>query len=288
MTTTAEPRIGAHCHGGLKGAVKTARAIGAQAIQIFIGSPQSWKRSPPEAAVVDRFRAEVVEHDLGPVFVHGSYLINLAAQRPPILGKSVASLAWQLRAADRAGAAGLIFHPGSAGTASWDEALPKTVRAMEQVLEGYDGACRLLLETCAGQGATIGCRFEEMRDIMDALGRDERIGVCWDTQHLLASGYDVASRDGLEATVSAFDREVGLDWLCAIHANDSKVPLGARRDRHENIGEGHIGRAAFRRMLLHPALRPMPWILETPGFGGKGPDRESITLLHDLSRSPVA
>ena len=278
----ALPRIGAHCKGGLAGAVRTALEIGAEAIQIFIGSPQTWKRAIPDEATVCAFRSGVAEHRLGPVFVHGSYLLNLAAGDDRIRDLSVATLAWQLREADRAGAEGLIFHPGACGSCEIALALRRVVDGMATVLDGYSGRCRLLVETTAGQGTTIGSRFEDIGFLLRELGTDDRLGVCWDTCHLFSAGYDVATRHGLERTLEAFDHEVGLHRLHAAHANDSKTPLGSRRDRHENIGEGHIGIIAFRRMLRHPALRPVPWILEVPGLDDHGPDRANIDVLRRL------
>lgn len=275
--------VGAHCSGGAKGCVASAHKIGAQAIQIFLGSPQSWKE--PTLATTDLTNlAKTVKQDkLGPLFVHGNYLVNLASASKENLTKSVGNLALSLRLADTAGAQGLVFHPGSAGQATYQDALARVVDSVETVLSGYKGSCRLLLEVCAGQGQTIGCNFQQFADILKALDYDERIGVCWDTCHLFNAGYDVSSDKGLEATVAEFDALVGFQWLFAIHANDSKTPLGARRDRHENIGMGHIGRAGFSRMLHHPRLRHLPWILEVPGFENKGPDRQNIETMHELA-----
>jgi deoxyribonuclease IV len=279
----AAPRIGAHCKGGLAGAVQTALSIGAEAIQVFIGSPQTWRVAIPDETTVAAFRADVARHRLGPVFVHASYLVNAAAVAGPIRDKSIVTLYWQLREAERAGAAGLIFHPGSFGTAERRDALGRVAAAMAVVLDGYSGSCRLLLETTAGQGASIGSRFEDLGDLLAAFPGDGRVGVCWDTCHLFAAGYDIATGAGLERTVAAFDDVVGLEHLHAVHANDSKTPLGSRRDRHANIGAGHIGETAFRRMLRHPALRPLPWILEVPGLEDGGPDRASIDTLRSLA-----
>jgi deoxyribonuclease-4 len=277
------PRIGAHVNGGLKGGVARALEIGAEALQIFIGSPQSWRPPNPQPKEIAGFRQGVAEHRLGPVFVHGLYLINLGAGREEVYEKSVASLAAQLRLADRAGAAGLIFHPGSAGSATFEEALPRVVAALERVLDGYAGAARLVLEVCAGQGQTIGDRFEELQAILAALGNDPRLAICWDTCHLFNAGYDIATADGLERTVAEFDRLIGLDRLIVVHANDSKSPLGSNVDRHENIGRGHIGEAAFARMLHHLALRDLPWILEVPGYDNEGPDRPNVETLRRLA-----
>jgi len=281
--TSDRLRIGAHVNGGLKGAVDKALRIGAEVMQIFIGSPQTWKTPTPGMQDFKNFKEAAKKHALGPNFVHGNYLVNLASTSYENLQKSVLNLHDALRLADQAGAEGLIFHPGSAGTASYKDAVQRVIKAIEIVLTDYDGNCRLLLEVCAGQGETIGDRFSELEDILSALGHDKRLGVCWDTCHLFNAGYDVSTKAGLDKTIDEFEKTVGFELLYAIHANDSKTPLGARRDRHENIGKGHIGEAGFRRMLQHPELRPLPWILEVPGFEDKGPDRQNIEILHRLA-----
>lgn len=279
--------IGAHCNGGLKGSVDKALEIGAQSMQIFIGSPQTW--APPKTTIDDfgKFKEGVKKHKLGPVFVHGNYLVNLATSSPDFLKKSLENMYAALRLADRCGAEGLIFHPGSAGTTPCKDAVRRVVKAIEIVLDDYSGNCKLLLEVCAGQGETIGDRFEEFADILEQLNYDKRLGVCWDTCHLFNAGYDVASETGLKKTVDQFEKTVGFEWLKAVHANDSKTPFAARRDRHENIGEGYIGAEAFQRMLQHPKLRHLPWMLEVPGFEQKGPDRKNIDLLHHLATTPI-
>ena len=276
--------IGAHCRGGIKGAVKHALEINAKPIQVFIGSPQTWLAPAPSLIEIAQFKSDVSQHNLGPVFVHGCYLVNLAAASADNLQKSIENLFLGLRYADAIGAQGLIFHTGSAGKADKQAALVTVVNSLEIVLADYKGSCRLLLEVCAGQGGTIGDQFSDLSTILSAMGHDKRLGICWDTCHLFSAGYDVSTQDGLNATIEEFERTIGFDWLYAIHANDSKTPLGARRDRHENIGQGHIGEAAFARMLQHKQLRSLPWILEVPGYQNKGPDRQSIETLHRLAQ----
>ena len=281
------PRIGAHVVGGLKGGVAKAREIRAEALQIFVGSPQTWRAPNPAAEDVEAFRAQVAAEGLGPVFVHGIYLINLAAERPDVYDKSVRSLIDQVGWAGRVGAEGLIFHPGSAGSAPYEEALGRVVAALERVLAEATGEARIVLEVCAGQGQTLGSRLQQLGDMIAGVGGDRRLAVCWDTCHLLGAGYDIASADGLERTLDEMERVVGLDRLVAVHANDSKLPLGSNRDRHENIGQGHIGEAAFGRMLTHPALSEVPFVLEVPGLDGNGPDLENIALLRRLAGRPL-
>jgi deoxyribonuclease-4 len=279
----AKPLIGAHTNGGITGAVKTALEIGAQSMQIFIGSPQTWKPPQPAGADIGQFKSDIKKYGLGPVFVHGNYLVNLASASRENLEKSVLNLYTALRLADQVGANGLVFHPGSAGSATRSEAIIRVLAALKVVLDGYSGQCRLLLEVCAGQGQTIGDDFSELGEILSEMDFDKRLGICWDTCHLYSAGYDVGTEKGLDRTVQEFEKYVGFEWLMAVHANDSKTPLGSKKDRHENIGQGHIGETAFRRMLQHPKLRHLPWILEVPGFENKGPDQKNIQILHRLA-----
>lgn len=282
-TAAVQPIIGAHVGGGLKNALPRAAEIGADTVQIFLGSPQMWKEPSPKTGELETFLKAATAHAIAPVFVHGNYLVNLASESRENFAKSVSNLGTALRLSDQLGATGLIFHPGSAGKAPYTEALNRVLTALAMVLDGYSGRCRLLLEVCAGQGETIGDRFCEFADILRAMGFDKRLGVCWDTCHLFNAGYDLSTEYGLSATIDEFAELIGFEWLLAVHANDSKTPLGARRDRHENIGQGYIGESAFRRMLHHELLRPLPWILEVPGVERKGPDKVNIDLLRRLS-----
>jgi deoxyribonuclease IV len=277
------PSIGAHVKGGIKGGVAHALEIGAQSMQVFVGSPQMWGTPKYLDEDVAAFRNGVADQKLGPVFVHGIYLVNLASGNEAVYGRSVTALRSQLNWSDRIGAKGLIFHPGSALSDSYEVAIGRVVAALSAVLDGYEGSTRILLEVCAGQGQTIGDRFEELADIIHALDDDPRLGVCWDTCHLFNAGFDISTAEGLNETVDSFERIVGFGRLDAIHANDSKTALGARVDRHENIGLGHIGEEAFGRMLNHPQLRDLPWLLEVPGMEKKGPDVENIQILKRLA-----
>ena len=275
--------IGAHCNGGLKSAPKKALEIGAQTVQIFIGSPQSWRSPTPDRDEIQEFKDEIRKNKLGPVFVHGTYLVNLASPTVANYENSIENLSIGLRLADAAGASGLIFHPGSTKGEPYEEALSRVVHSIERVLEDYQGKCRLVLEVCAGSGNTIGSKFSQFEDVFKALAFDKRLGVCFDTCHLYSAGYDIATDDGLQSTLAEFDELVGLQWLVAIHANDSKTPFGSGKDRHENIGEGSIGSKAFERMLAVKELRAVPWILEVPGFENKGPDRKNIEILRSFA-----
>lgn len=276
-------RIGAHVHaaGGLVNAIDRAVELGAETIQLFASAPQTWryKECPQEVGAL--FRAKAAEHDIQPVFFHGVYLINLATASPEHLAKSIDSLTFYQRTAALIGASGTIFHIGSHKGVGLDERLTQIVGALKEVLAGSPPGPWLVLENSAGMGMSIGSRFAELARIIEAIG-DDRVRVCLDTAHAFAAGYDITNPEGLDAALEEFDREIGLDKLVAVHANDSKVPLGAGVDRHENIGRGHIGRAGFEVIMRHPAFADVPFLLEVPGFDNKGPDAANVAILKEI------
>ncbi len=276
-------RVGGHVKGGVQGGVAHAREIGAETIQIFAGSPQTWRAPNHSDAAVAAFRDGVAEYDLGPVFVHGVYIANLASPKPATRHMSVAAVAGHLEWANRLGAAGLIIHPGSAGSEPLDEALERVVKGVGRALAQVDGPAQLLLECCAGQGATIGRTFAELQYVIHALDDDPRLGWVLDTCHAFNAGYDLTTEEGFAAMVAEIESTVGFERLAAIHANDSKTPLGKQVDRHENIGEGYIGDEAFARLLHHPGFADVPQILEVPGYDKQGPDRANIERLCRLA-----
>src|SRR5438128_2510281 len=193
--------------------------------------------------------------ELGPVFLHSVYLLNLASPLPDNVAKSVKSIGEHLHWADRLCADGLVIHIGSAGKEPYDVAEDRVVAALGPLLAGLDGKAKLLLETCAGQGATIGRSFEELGRIIKRLDGHPRLGVCLDTCHVFAAGCAIHEPDGVERTLGQLDRAVGLERLACIHANDSKAAFGSNVDRHENVGLGHLGDEPFARLLAAPALR---------------------------------
>ena len=280
--------IGAHVRGGVQGGLEHAREIGAETIQIFAGSPQTWRAPNHGDAEVAAFRERLAASGVGPVFIHGVYVTNLASPKPSTFHMSITAVAGHLEWANRLGAAGQIIHPGSAGSDPLDEALDRVVKGVGRVLDQVDGPAQLLLECCAGQGATIGRRFAELEYVMRALGDDPRLGWVLDTCHVFNAGYDLTTDDGLTTMVAEIEATVGFERLAAVHANDSKTPLGAQVDRHENIGEGHIGPEGFARVLQHPAFAEVPMLLEVPGFDKKGPDRANVDRLRQLAgRDPL-
>jgi deoxyribonuclease-4 len=255
--------------------------MGAEAIQIFSGAPYAWKRKNYTQAEVDAFRKKTEETGVGPAFIHGLYLVNLASSDPALLARSYDALVAEMKAASLINAGGVIFHIGSHKGAGYDSSVNQVVEYVRRVIENTPVDAFLVLENAAGMGGAIGSKFSELGTIIRAAGSD-RVKVCLDTQHSFAAGHDVKTRPGLDKMLEEFDRDVGLDRLVAIHANDSKCPLGGGIDRHENIGDGHIGRDGFENLLSHPALTEVPFLLEVPGIEDDGPDRENVEILKSL------
>lgn len=278
-------RIGAHVStsGGVHTAIGRALEIGADCIQIFAGAPQRWAEARFPDEDVAAFRQLAREHDIQPVFIHSAYLLNFASWDAELREKSVQSLVSGLRWAHRLGAAGVITHLGSAREVDPQQAEDLVCQSVAEVLGGAPEGTWLVLETCAGQGNTIGRRFEQIGSIIRRLGSDSRLQVCLDTAHVFEAGYEITTSEGLESTLRQFDGTVGLSRLVCIHANDSKTPLGSNVDRHENIGYGLIGEDAFKMILHHPLLRDIPFITEVPGLANQGPDRPNVEKLRSLA-----
>jgi deoxyribonuclease IV len=265
------PRLGAHLSiaGGLPRAVDRAEASRCESLQIFTKSAGQWRARPLPADEVALFRRRVEQTGLHPVVAHNSYLINLAAADPALRAQSCAALAEELDRADALGLDGLVMHPGSYTTGSEEEGLRLIADGLGNLLSSRPATRpRILLEHTAGQGTSLGHRFEHLRTIIDRLeagpAGSQRVGVCLDTCHLVAAGYDIVSEAGYRETFEAFDRVVGLERLNAFHLNDSKKPCGSRVDRHEHIGKGCLGLEPFRRLLNDSRFAGLPMLLETP------------------------
>lgn len=226
-----------------------------------------WRASSPgldEIRLLQRARERL---DLYPLAIHVNYLVNLASRDPLIRARSIACFRGELKRAAAIGAEHLVLHPGSYRGQSLEQGIEAFALGLRDAAKELSSrGCTVLLENTAGCGAQMGGRLEELRAIRDLAAEvtEIRVGYCLDTCHLLAAGYDVSSEAGLRATVRQADKVLGIENVKVIHANDSKVPLGSHVDRHENIGEGHIGKAGFRGILAHPKLRSKPFILETP------------------------
>jgi deoxyribonuclease-4 len=277
-------KIGAHVStsGGPVTCFDRAEAIGAEAAQIFLTPPQQWRSSRVDAEQVEAFCERARTSSCHPVFVHGVYLINLATADETMLTRSTSSLKSALTSCAQLGIQGVIFHLGSHKGQGLDAVFAQVCKACGDVLEATPDEVQLILENSAGAGGNIGSQFADLGRIIRTVGSD-RLKVCLDTQHAFAAGYDLSSAEGLETAMTELEQEAGFDKLVAVHANDSKVELGAGRDRHENIGEGYIGAEGFRRILHHRAFEDVPFLLEVPGFGeAKGPDQPNIDLLKQL------
>ncbi len=276
-------KIGAHVSsaGGISKSVARAADIGCETLQIFGSSPQGWAfKSVPEKEV-EAFRTASAEAGIGPAFLHAIYLINLGTPNPANLEKGVQSLTNYMKLAADIGANAVIFHPGSHKGAGYDAIFDQVVSALKRVLDDSPEGPSLAVENMAGMGEHIGAKFEELGRIIEAVG-SPRLKVCLDTQHSFAAGYDLATTPGIEAMITEFEDTIGKDRLAAVHANDSKRPCGSGVDRHDNIGEGFIGESGFATIMGHPAFRDVPFLLEVPGFEGKGPDQRNIDILKTI------
>lgn len=276
--------IGAHVStaGGLSTSIGRAEALGAECIQVFLCAPQRWQPPRHSDAEVEEFVRLVAAAGIGPNFAHTAYLINLASSDPVIRQRSVAALATCVEWSDRCRLAGVVVHVGSGRGQPIEEAEREVAEGLGQVLAA-GGTSPIVLENSAGSGDTLGARFDQIGALIDRLGRDRRLGLCLDTAHTFASGYDLRTQAGIDRALDEIERSVGFDRLALIHANDSKVGLGSAVDRHENIGQGQLGAEAFERMLSHPALADRPWVLEVPGYDNKGPDAENVRALRQLA-----
>ena len=273
-------KIGAHVStsGGISKAPARGREIGCEAIQIFGSSPQGWAFKAVPDQEVESFRQGAADSGIEAVFLHAIYLVNLGTSNTANLKKGIDSLINYMTLASRIGATAVIFHPGSHGGAGYESVLPQTVDAIKSVLEASPEGPYLAVENMAGMGQHIGARFEELGGILEAVN-SPRLKVCLDTQHSFAAGYDLTTGEGIEDMLAKLDDGPGSANVVAIHANDSKRPCGSGVDRHDNIGDGFIGEDGFAVFMGHPAFRDVPFLLEVPGFEGKGPDQQNVDIL---------
>jgi deoxyribonuclease-4 len=276
--------IGGHVstRGGIDKSVDNAVAIGAEVIQTHPTSPQAWRRLTLDATIVDSYRSKARAANLGGHFFHAVYLVNLASASSSLLKQSIGSLVHYMELAELIGADGVIFHPGSHKGAGFEPMLPQIAGAMREVLARTGSPAKLIVENSAGAGGTVGCSFEEVARIVDAVA-SERVAVCLDTAHAFANGYDLHTAGGIDATLDAFDDTVGLDRLIAVHANDSRAEFRSNVDRHANIGDGFIGSEAFGILLHDRRVQGLPFILEVPGEERQGPDLINVNRLRALA-----
>jgi deoxyribonuclease-4 len=281
--------IGAHVSssGGLTKALERGHELGADVIQIFTQSPRMWRSPSHTPAELEAYRvAQQSDPSVRATFCHATYLINLASPDDALAERSRACLVANLVAASALGAAGVIVHVGSHLGGGFEQAVDavsaRLVSALDEAAATLgDSPCPLLIENAAGAGGTVGRTFDEIAALIAATGDDHRLGMCLDTQHLFASGVPYRDATEADAVVVALDRAIGRGRLACIHLNDSKVPLGANRDRHQNLGDGEIGAEALGWLVSHPELGGVPAVLEVPG-AGDGPRAEDVTTARSI------
>jgi deoxyribonuclease-4 len=281
--------------GGLPRAVERAVVHRCEALQIFAKNANQWKGRPLPREEIRAFRASVKAAGIGAVVSHASYLINLAATAPGLRQQSLDAMGDEIDRAEALGLLGVVLHPGCYTHGSEAEGLELIAEALVGLLaERPRGRTMVLLEQTAGQGTSLGCTFEQLASMLAKAGDHTRLGVCLDTCHLLAAGYDICSPEGYADTFKRFGRLIGFNRLKLFHLNDSKKPLGSRVDRHEHIGRGHLGLEPFRRIVNDPRFRTLPMLLETPKEEGRPPtavvvdrfDARNLSTLRRLIERP--
>ncbi len=266
-SATADLLLGAHMSiaGGLDLAPLRGQEVGCRAIQLFTKSSNQWRARPLPTEEIERYRTNLQAAGIAHTVAHDSYLINLASTDPPSHQRSMTAFQEELERAEALGIPYLVAHPGAHLGAGEETGLHQVANCIRDLLKRTKGyRVQVALETTAGQGTSVGHRFEQIATILDQIGLPERTGVCLDTCHVFAAGYDIRTPQGYADVLGAFDQIVGISRLKVIHLNDSKRELGCRVDRHEHIGEGAIGLEAFRCLLTDPRLCRLPMILETP------------------------
>jgi deoxyribonuclease-4 len=281
--------IGAHVSpaGGLPKAIARGTERGCRAIQIFNQSPRMWKPTVYRDEDVAAFREAMAASEIDAVLIHTVYLLNCASEDPDIRAKSLASLTHSLRVGQAIGASGVVLHPGSAKTGDVGEAIARAGAAIGEALAESEG-CELHLENTAGAGGTLGRSFDELARLLEGSGAGARLGVCLDSCHLFASGYDIRTAKGVTDVLREATRKLGRGRVRSLHLNDSQTRLGANRDRHANIGTGELGEKGCAAFLSAPGLQRLPCVLETPGVNREGPPREEVLLAMELRRRGIA
>jgi deoxyribonuclease-4 len=259
-------RFGFHVSiaGGFLRIIDRAKARGCETIQFFSRNPRGWKYSPLNKKEAEAFRSSVQSSALFPIFIHMPYLPNIASSKAKFYKRSIHAIATDLQRAEQLGAQYLIIHIGHRMESSEDQAVDAVSQGIDQAFEKVKNEVILLVENTAGQGTEIGYAFDQIKRIIEGVHNHQRMGVCLDTAHAFEAGYDLSNQDGIEKTLETFESTIGLKRLHLLHLNDSKTPLGSRKDRHWHIGEGYIGREGFRCLVNHPLLNHLPGIMETP------------------------
>jgi deoxyribonuclease IV len=275
--------LGAHVSpaGGPANAVARGEALGCEAIQIFNQSPRAWRGRLYHDEEVAAYKEALAASPVQDLVIHAIYLINCASEEPEIREKSRTALTLALQAGDQLGARGVVLHAGSAKTGDVGEAIARAGEVIREALAESD-ACPLHLENTAGSGATLGRSFSELAALFEAAGGDHRLGLCLDSCHLYASGFDVRTAEGLTQTLDECVELIGVDKLGSLHCNDSKTALGSNVDRHAPVGTGELGDAGCGVFLSEPRFEGLPVIFEGPGFGGKQAERADLEAMSRL------
>jgi deoxyribonuclease IV len=281
--------IGGHVSiaGGLANAVERGTDAGCDAIQIFHQSPRMWKPTNYSAANFEEFRAAFADSELESVVIHAVYLINCASKERETRSKSITSLTHALRVGDEIGADGVVLHAGARKGEPHGPSMKRAAKAIAKALADSDRA-PVLLENTAGTQGPLGRNFDELADLIDLLDGDRRVGVCLDSCHLLASGYEIRAPEQLASVVDEFDAKVGLSRLRCLHVNDSKIPLGGNRDQHAIIGEGELGERGIATFVSEPRFDALPALIETGRAEGHGPGRDDVDLTRRLRKRGLA
>jgi len=266
-------------------AFERGRALGCTAMQIFVKNASQWRGRPLEDDEVTRFREAQAAWQGAPLVAHAAYLINLAAPAGEVRSNSIAGLADELDRCARLGVAGLVVHPGAHGGAGEDEGVRRVALALDEVLAEAAPGPRVLLETMAGQGTSLGWRLEQLEAVIAASRHRERLAVCLDTCHLFAAGYPMDTPEGIDEVLAEADARFGPERIACVHLNDSRHPRGSRRDRHANLGDGCLGRGPFAHLVSHPRLEEVPLVVETPNDDEQGHARD-LALLGSFLREP--
>ena len=282
------PQMGAHMSvaGGLENAFAAGAEAGCDCLQIFVKNQRQWKAKPLSDEVIARYRAAEAKTGLNPVIAHASYLLNLASPDSLARKRSIDAMLDELQRCEALGVAGLVFHPGAHLDDTLEAGIQRIAQSLDEVLTAYQGTqTTILLETTAGQGTSIGHRFDHLAAILDLLSDRRRVAVCLDTCHLFAAGYDFRDPEGYAAMTDELASTIGIDAVRCIHVNDSKKPCGSRVDRHEHIGKGKIGKSGFVHFVNDARWANVPMILETPkGKDGRGTlfDRVNLKRLRSM------
>jgi len=283
--------IGSHMSsaGGVDKAAERAGEIGCRALQLFVKNNNRWDGPPISDETAKHFRAKLATAGIRPehTFAHTSYLINLGSQKEDVVQRSIGALEDELRRCEQIGLMGLVMHPGSPADCDPVESLERVSKLSREILVRAGGKVRLLFETTAGTGRTFGASFEQLAQILDETNLPDRVGVCLDTCHIFAAGYEIRNPKGYAETFARFDATVGFKRLFAVHLNDSKMPFASRKDRHEHIGKGEIGEEAFRLLLADPRFEPIPMALETEKDDENANDLMNFVTLARLEELPT-